>query len=103
MFEPIHGSAFDITGMGIGECRVALIQNSLEIADGWAANPVATFWTAVEMLKWLGEEKAGDALLEAVEDVCEKGIITKDLGGTATTVEVTNAVCDEIQRTLERK
>ena len=50
------------------------------------------------MLKWLGEEKAGDALLEVVENVCERGIMTKDLGGNATTVEVTNAVCDEIQR-----
>jgi isocitrate/isopropylmalate dehydrogenase len=89
--------------MGIGECRCGLIRNSLEIADGWAANPVATFWTTVEMLNWLGEEKAGEALLEAVENVCEKGIITKDLGGTATTAEVTNAVCDEIQRTLEGK
>jgi isocitrate/isopropylmalate dehydrogenase len=55
------------------------------------------------MLKWLGEEKAGDALLEVVENVCEKGIMTKDLGGTATTVEVTNAVCDEIQRILGKK
>jgi len=50
------------------------------------------------MLKWLGEEKAGDILLEAVENVCERGILTKDLGGTATTIEVTQAVCDEIQK-----
>jgi len=55
------------------------------------------------MLKWLGEEKAGDALLEAVENVCEKGIVTKDLGGSSTTIEVTNAVCDEIQRALGGK
>lgn len=55
------------------------------------------------MLKWLGEEKAGDILLEAVENVCEKRVMTKDLGGSATTVEVTNAVCDEIQRTLGKK
>ena len=53
------------------------------------------------MLKWLGEEKAGDALLEVVENVCERGIMTKDLGGSATTLEVTNAVCDEIQRNSE--
>jgi isocitrate/isopropylmalate dehydrogenase len=57
----------------------------------------------VEMLKWLGEEKAGDALLEAVENVCERGVMTKDLGGSATTLEVTNAVCDEIQNTLGKK
>ena len=73
------------------------------MTNKFAANPVATFWTAVEMLKWLGEEKAGDALLEAVENVCEKGIVTKDLGGSATTLEVTNAVCDEIQLKLGGK
>lgn len=67
------------------------------------ANPVATFWTAVEMLKWLGEREAGDLLLDVVESVCENGILTKDLGGTATTVEVTRAVCDEIQRRLGEK
>lgn len=67
------------------------------------ANPVATFWTAVEMLKWLGEREAGDLLLDIVETVCEKGILTKDLGGTATTAEVTNAVCDEIQRRVGGK
>ncbi|OBT65743.1 hypothetical protein VE03_03341 [Pseudogymnoascus sp. 23342-1-I1] len=81
MFEPIHGSAFDITGMGI-------------------ANPVATFWTACEMLIWLGEKEAAEQLLDIVEAVCEKGIMTKDLGGTATTAEVTNAVCEEIQNRL---
>lgn len=85
----------------------ALVSNELALsfksADFGLANPVATFWTAVEMLKWLGEEKAGDVLLEAVETVCEKGIMTKDLGGSATTVEVTHAVCDEIQRTLGAK
>ncbi|KAH8586032.1 tartrate dehydrogenase/decarboxylase [Bisporella sp. PMI_857] len=81
MFEPIHGSAFDITGLGI-------------------ANPVATFWTASEMLAWLGEKEAADQLLEIVQKVCEKGIVTKDLGGSATTVEVTKAVCDEIESTL---
>jgi isocitrate/isopropylmalate dehydrogenase len=55
------------------------------------------------MLKWLGEDKAGDTLLDIVESVCEAGIMTKDLGGSATTVEVTNAVCDEIQRKLGEK
>jgi len=81
MFEPIHGSAFDITGMGI-------------------ANPVATFWTASEMLQWLGEEDASRKLLECVENVCEKGVLTRDLGGNATTQEVADAVCAEIRNTL---
>ena len=81
MFEPIHGSAFDITGKGI-------------------ANPVATFWTAAEMLRWLGHQDAAESLLECVENVCEAGIKTRDLGGTATTTEVTDAVCIEIERLL---
>ncbi|EMR67218.1 hypothetical protein MGN70_011740 [Eutypa lata] len=78
MFEPIHGSAFDITGKGV-------------------SNPVATFWTSAEMIAWLGEDDASKKLLDAVEHVCEKGIVTADLGGTAKTVDVTNAVCDEIK------
>lgn len=78
MFEPIHGSAFDITGKGI-------------------ANPVATFWTAAEMLTWLGEEEASTELMRAVEAVCVSGITTVDLGGTATTKEVTAAVVAEIK------
>lgn len=78
MFEPIHGSAFDITGKGI-------------------ANPVATFWTAAQMLDHLGETKASGRLMRAVEKVCESGIMTPDIGGTATTQEVTDAVCDAIR------
>ncbi|KKK14955.1 hypothetical protein P175DRAFT_0477464 [Aspergillus ochraceoroseus IBT 24754] len=78
MFEPIHGSAFDITGKGI-------------------ANPVATFWTAAEMLTWLGEEPAAEKLMQCVERVCEAGFLTADLGGKATTVEVTAAVVEEIK------
>ncbi|KAL1960088.1 hypothetical protein VTO42DRAFT_260 [Malbranchea cinnamomea] len=81
MFEPIHGSAFDITGKGI-------------------ANPVATFWTASEMLAWIGEKKAAADLLDCVEAVCEKGIVTPDLGGKSTTEEVTDAVCREIEARL---
>ena len=73
MFEPIHGSAFDITGKGI-------------------ANPVATFWTASLMLDHLGEPAAAAALMRAVEQVCREGVITPDLGGKATTKEVTAAV-----------
>ncbi|KAE9973532.1 hypothetical protein BLS_009288 [Venturia inaequalis] len=84
MFEPIHGSAFDITGLGV-------------------ANPVGTFWTAVEMLAWLGEEDASRTLLECVENVCEQGILTKDLGGTAKTKDVTEAVCREIENKVGKK
>jgi len=73
MFEPIHGSAFDITGKGV-------------------ANPIATFWTASMMLEHLGEEKAAARLMKAVEAVCAKKIFTPDLGGSARTREVTAAV-----------
>ena len=78
IFEPIHGSAFGITGKGV-------------------ANPVATFWSAAEMLTWLGEEDASNTLMEAIENVCRAGIVTADLGGTANTKEVTEAVCKEIE------
>jgi len=78
MFEPIHGSAFDITGKGV-------------------ANPVGTFWTASEMLAWLGEEDAARKLMESVEKIIERGISTRDLGGQASTKEVTDAVCAELE------
>jgi tartrate dehydrogenase/decarboxylase / D-malate dehydrogenase len=73
MFEPIHGSAFDITGKGV-------------------ANPIATFWTAAMMLEHLGEEAAAGRLMSAVERVTASGIHTPDLGGTARTADVTGAV-----------
>jgi isocitrate/isopropylmalate dehydrogenase len=79
LFEPVHGSAFDITGKGI-------------------ANPVATFWSAAEMLKWLGEDAAAEKLMQAVERVCEAGILTPDLGSSSDTRGVTHAVCDERDR-----
>lgn len=81
MFEPVHGSAFDITDKGV-------------------ANPVATFWAAAEMVRWLGHEAAAESLLECVEKVCEAGVKTPDLGGIATTKEVTHAVCRELEREL---
>jgi tartrate dehydrogenase/decarboxylase/D-malate dehydrogenase len=77
MFEPIHGSAFDIAGKGI-------------------ANPVASFWTAAQMLDHLGEMDAAERLMKAVERVTAAGILTPDVGGTATTKDVTDAVVDAI-------
>jgi tartrate dehydrogenase/decarboxylase/D-malate dehydrogenase len=73
MFEPIHGSAFDITGKGV-------------------ANPIATFWTASMMLEHLGETKAAARLMKAIETVTAKKVFTPDLGGTARTADVTRAV-----------
>ena len=77
MFEPIHGSAFDITGKGI-------------------ANPVATFWTACQMLEHIGQPEAATRIMRAVEAVCAEGIMTPDIGGTATTKQVTEAVVNHI-------
>jgi tartrate dehydrogenase/decarboxylase/D-malate dehydrogenase len=79
MFEPIHGSAFDITGKGV-------------------ANPIATFWTAVMMLEHLGEAAAARELMAAIEAVTESGLHTPDLGGNATTRAVTDAVLALLRR-----
>ncbi len=73
MFEPIHGSAFDITGKGV-------------------ANPIATFWTASMMLEHLGEPKAAAALMKAIEATTGEQIFTPDLGGPHDTAAVTRAV-----------
>jgi len=73
MFEPIHGSAFDITGKGV-------------------ANPIATFWTASMMLEHLGEPAAAARLLKAIERTTEEQVFTPDLGGVHDTRAVTNAV-----------
>jgi len=75
MFEPIHGSAFDLAGKGV-------------------ANPIGAFWTAVLLLEHLGEEPAAARLMRAIEDVTARGPRTRDLGGEASTAEVTRAVCE---------
>jgi tartrate dehydrogenase/decarboxylase/D-malate dehydrogenase len=78
MFEPIHGSAFDITGKGI-------------------ANPIGSFWTAAMMLEHLGEPKAAASVMEAIETVTRSGkVMPPDLGGSAGTREVTNAVLEAL-------
>ncbi|WP_339809009.1 tartrate dehydrogenase [Vreelandella sedimenti] len=79
MFEPIHGSAFDIAGQGI-------------------ANPVGSFWTAAMMLEHLGEATAAERLMAAVERLTASGLQTKDLGGSANTRDVTQAICSDIEQ-----
>lgn len=79
MFEPIHGSAFDIVGKGI-------------------ANPVGTFWSAVMMLEHLGEPAAAARLMRAIERVtADPSLHTPDLGGPATTRQVTDALCAALE------
>ncbi|MEY4711262.1 MAG: hypothetical protein RIS88_712 [Pseudomonadota bacterium] len=78
MFEPIHGSAFDIMGKGL-------------------ANPVGTFWSAVMMLEHLGQADAARRLMKAIESVtADTTLHTRDLGGQATTRQVTDAVCRQL-------
>lgn len=79
MFEPIHGSAFDIAGKGI-------------------ANPVGSFWTAAMMLENLGETTAAERLMAAIERLTASGLQTKDLGGSATTRDVTQWICTDIEQ-----
>lgn len=50
------------------------------------------------MLTWLGEEEAANKMMKAVENVTERGIVTKDLGGSSNTEEVTDAVCSELEQ-----
>jgi tartrate dehydrogenase/decarboxylase/D-malate dehydrogenase len=85
MFEPIHGSAFDIMGKGL-------------------ANPVGTFWSLVMLLEHLGEIDAAKRVMEAIEQVtANPSLHTRDLGGTATTAQVTEAVCAEISATAKSR
>jgi tartrate dehydrogenase/decarboxylase/D-malate dehydrogenase len=73
VFEPVHGSAPDIAGQGI-------------------ANPAGAIWSAALMLEHLGEAEAGWAVLRSLEAVCHDGVSTPDVGGTATTRDVGEAV-----------
>jgi tartrate dehydrogenase/decarboxylase/D-malate dehydrogenase len=85
MFEPIHGSAFDIMGKGL-------------------ANPVGTFWSVVMMLEHLGETDAATRLMQAIERVtADPALHTGDLGGKATTRQVTEAVCRFLAAKPQRK
>ena len=78
MFEPIHGSAFDIMGKGL-------------------ANPIGTFWSVVMMLEHIGEQAAADRLMKAIEAVtANPRLHTRDLGGLATTAQVTAAICEQL-------
>ena len=78
MFEPIHGSAPDIAGMGI-------------------ANPLASVWSASQMLDFFGHEDWGKKLIDAIEKIMvDAKVLTPDMNGSSTTSEVG----DEIVRLL---
>ncbi len=85
MFEPIHGSAFDIMGKNL-------------------ANPIGTFWSIVMLLEHLGETESAARVMRAIEDVtANPALHTRDLGGTAATDQVTEAVCANIVAAGKRK
>jgi tartrate dehydrogenase/decarboxylase/D-malate dehydrogenase len=77
MFEPVHGSAPDIAGRGI-------------------ANPLGAIWSAALMLDHLGETEASQRVMHAVEAVCRAGILTRDVGGSASTGSVGDAVAARV-------
>ena len=78
MFEPVHGSAPDIYGMGI-------------------ANPIGMFLSGAMMLDFLGESEAGEMIKNAVRKTASQGILPPDVGGRAKTGEVTRSVIDIIK------
>lgn len=77
MFEPVHGSAPDIAGKGI-------------------ANPIAAIWTAALMLEHLGLPAEANKVMAALASTTAAGVVTPDLGGTATTREVGDAVLSHL-------
>lgn len=79
VFEPVHGSAFDIMGKGI-------------------ANPIGAVWAAADMLAWMGEKASADTIMAAIQKVCENGRVTRDMGGSLNTEEAAEAICEEVAK-----
>jgi len=78
MFEPIHGSAPDIAGQGI-------------------ANPIGAIWSGAIMLEHLGEEKAAESIVRAIEKTVAQGVLPVDLGGSAKTAQITDTVVKNLE------
>jgi tartrate dehydrogenase/decarboxylase / D-malate dehydrogenase len=77
LFEPIHGSAPDIAGQG-------------------SVNPAGAIWAGALMLEHVGYPETGSRVLSALEDALASGTKTRDLGGSATTEEMTEAVIERL-------
>ncbi|KAJ0109242.1 hypothetical protein N8I77_008018 [Diaporthe amygdali] len=83
IYEPIHGSAPDISGKGI-------------------VNPVGTILSIAMMLRYsLGLPKEANAVEQAVKNAIDNGVVTKDLGGSASTKEMGDAVIAELEKVLK--
>jgi tartrate dehydrogenase/decarboxylase/D-malate dehydrogenase len=83
MFEPIHGSAVDIHRKGI-------------------ANPIAMVWSGALMLEYLGEQKAADRIVKAIQATTSVGVLTPDLGGSASTVEMGDGIVNALKRMVKQ-
>src|SRR5512137_1731482 len=83
LFEPVHGSAPDIAGQGV-------------------ANPIGQIWSGAMMLEHLGEKEAGRAIVDAIERVLEAGPqhapLTRDIGGSAGTIDLGLAIANAVMR-----
>ena len=79
MFEPVHGSAPDIAGKGV-------------------ANPIGQIWSGAMMLEHLGYPEAGTAVVQAIETVLSDGPRTREIGGSANTVDVGAAIAQQVAR-----
>ncbi len=79
LFEPIHGSAPDIAGKGI-------------------ANPIAAILSVKMMLEWAGWTKEAASIGRAIDNVLQQGVVTPDLGGSYSTVDVSDAIAKRVNR-----
>lgn len=77
MFEPVHGSAPDIAGKGV-------------------ADPIGQIWAGAMMLEHLGYQDAAAAVVTAIEASLASGVMTPDLGGTASTTQATDAIIESL-------
>ena len=82
-FEPVHGSAPDIAGKGI-------------------ANPIAAILCVKMLLEWIGETRS-PVIDDAIAEVIQKKIITLDLGGKSSTIEVGNAIAEYVKKNIKSK
>ena len=81
MFEPIHGSAPDIAGRGI-------------------ANPIGAIWSGSIMLEHLGEMRAAQQILDSIKLTIREGVLPQDLGGSASTTDVAEAIKNNLERSV---
>ena len=89
--------------MAVGRVVLAVARHSIDsnfdIMGQGVANPIGALWTASMMLEHLGESTAASRLMRAIESYTANGELPRDLGGGATTAQVTQAICEAIRVT----